>query len=107
MLLGKTEASCTLQYGWFTMLRSFLVCNTVVQLCAHIGPHFFVFPSCLDHQRALSGDPSATQQVLISHLFYARTTSSLGPTPPSEDVDKCPGCKAVYVTACVCVHTCV
>ena len=107
MLLGRTEASCMLPYGWFTMLRSFLVCNTVVQLCAHIGPHFFVFPSCLDHQRALSGDPSATQQVLISHLFYARTTSSLGPTPPSEDVDKCPGCKAVYVTACVCVHTCV
>ena len=52
------------------MLCQFLLYSKVNQLYIHVYPLFFRFPSHLGHQRALSSVPYATQQALISYLFY-------------------------------------
>ena len=45
-------------------------CTAVNQLCVHLYPLVFGFPSHLGHYRALSRVPRAAQQVLISYLLY-------------------------------------
>ena len=52
------------------MLCQFLLYCKVNQLYIYIYPLFFGFPSHLDHHRALNRVPCATQQVLISYLFF-------------------------------------
>ena len=61
-----------LEYSCFTMLCQFLLYSKVNQLYVYIYPPFFGFPSHLGHHRALSRVPCATQQVLISYLFYTQ-----------------------------------
>ena len=60
---------CLLECSCFTMLCQFLLYSKVNQLYVYMYLLFFVLPSHLDHHRALSRVPCATQQALTSYYF--------------------------------------
>ena len=71
-----------LEYSCFTTLCQYLLYSKVNQLYVYIHPLFFGFPSHLGHHRALSRVPCATQQVLISYLFYIQQCVYFNPNLP-------------------------
>ena len=68
------------EYSCFTILCYFLLYSKVNQL--YIQPLFFVFPSHLHHQRAVSRVPCGIQQVLISYLSYTQQYVYVNPNFP-------------------------
>ena len=58
-------------YSCFTMLLVSTLWQTVSAIHLYMYPLFLGVPFHLGHRRTLSRVPCATQQVLISYLFYA------------------------------------
>ena len=75
-----------LEYSCFKLscqfLLQFLLYSKVNQPYVYMRSLFFGFPSHLGHHRAPSRVPCATQQVLISYLFYTQWCTYVNPNLP-------------------------
>ena len=75
---SRTRRSDSHSCGCSTMCRGlykwFPLCSKVTQLLVCTYPLFFGFPSYEGHHRALSRVPCAVQEVLITYLFYIKSS---------------------------------
>ena len=71
--LGDSH-SCSCSITCCGLYRVFPLCSKVNQLFVYTYPLCFGFPSYEGHHRALSRVPCAIQEVLISYLFYIKSS---------------------------------